>query len=87
VECLVVKGVSDVADKDKTDDWQPQAAMNAAEYLCEMMNKAGHLFGTLVVYMFVHCPGVDPRGGAQKVAGIQIPLARVHKLLFIMNSC
>jgi len=45
VECLVVKGVSDLADKEKTDGWQPQAATNAAEYLCEMINKAEHIFG------------------------------------------
>lgn len=44
VECLVVKGVSDLADKDKADNWQPQAAINAAKYLSAMMNKASHLF-------------------------------------------
>ena len=51
VECLVVKGVSDLADKDKSDGWQPQAAMNAATYLCEMMNRADHLFEVQVRLM------------------------------------
>jgi len=44
VECLVVKGVSDLADKDKDDDWQPQAATNAAIYLHASVNKYVHLF-------------------------------------------
>ena len=44
VECLVVKGVSDLADDAKSDDWQPQAAKNAAEYLKEQMNNASHMF-------------------------------------------
>ena len=39
VVCMVVKGVSDHADKDKADNWQPQAAMNAAEALCKAMEK------------------------------------------------
>ncbi|XP_065888385.1 death domain-containing ATP nucleosidase-like isoform X3 [Dysidea avara] len=43
-ECLVVKGVCDLADEHKDDNWQPQAATNAAEYLCEMMNNGHHLF-------------------------------------------
>ena len=40
IECLVVKGVSDFGDQNKNDDWQPQAATNAAKYLCEVMTKA-----------------------------------------------
>ena len=48
-ECLVVKGVSDLADEHKDDDWQPQAATNAAKYLCKMMNDGVHLFGKTVV--------------------------------------
>ena len=44
VECLVVKGVSDLADKDKSDGWQPQAAINAAKYLSAMINSATDLF-------------------------------------------
>ena len=39
VVCMVVKGVSDHADKDKADNWQPQAALNAAEALCKAMEK------------------------------------------------
>ena len=38
-EFLVVKGVSDLADEDKNDDWQPQAAVNAADALYEVMAK------------------------------------------------
>ena len=37
VEFLVVKGISDCAGPDKDDDWQPQAALNAAETLCKAM--------------------------------------------------
>ena len=37
VECLVVKGVCDFGDKHKNDDWQPQAARNAVEYLSKSM--------------------------------------------------
>jgi len=44
VECLVVKGVSDLADKDKDDDCQPQAATNGAKYLHASLNKCVHLF-------------------------------------------
>ena len=40
VECLVVKGVSDLADVEKNDDWQPQAARNAAKYLNDRINNA-----------------------------------------------
>ena len=39
VGCLVVKGVCDLANKHKADDWQPQVATNAAQYLCKMINK------------------------------------------------
>ena len=39
IEFLVVKGVSDLADEDKVDDWQPQAAVNAASALYEVMEK------------------------------------------------
>ena len=42
VGCLVVKGVCDLANKHKADDWQPQAATNAAQYLCKMINKGKH---------------------------------------------
>ena len=44
VECLVVKGVSDLGDKNKDDNWQPQAATNAVKYLCKSMKHAKHLF-------------------------------------------
>ena len=33
IVCMVVKGVSDLADKNKADNWQPQAALNAAKAL------------------------------------------------------
>ena len=34
---MVVKGVCDLADGNKADNWQPQAALNAAEALCKAM--------------------------------------------------
>ena len=37
--CMVVKGVSDYANEDKNDHWQPAAARNAACFLLYMMNK------------------------------------------------
>ena len=37
VEFLVVKGVSDLANEKKNDVWQPQAASNAVNVLCEVM--------------------------------------------------
>ena len=40
IEVLVVKGVSDFADEHKNDCYQPEAALNAAESLCEVMTKA-----------------------------------------------
>ena len=40
IDYLIVKGVSDFGDANKNDDWQPQAALNAARYLCEAMTKA-----------------------------------------------
>ena len=40
IEYSVVKGVCDFGDLDKNDDWQPQAATNAAKSLCEVMTKA-----------------------------------------------
>jgi len=39
VECLVVKGVSDYANRNKDDTWQPAAARNATRYLSDMINK------------------------------------------------
>ena len=36
---LVIKGVSDYANRDKSDTWQPAAARNATRYLSEMINK------------------------------------------------
>jgi len=48
VKCLVVKGVSDLADKSKEDG---QAAVNAVMYLCGMMNRANHLFKVLVRFI------------------------------------
>ena len=53
VECLVVKGVSDYSNKEKADDWQPQAATNSAQYLCEIMNKTEHLFGMVIFAIMV----------------------------------
>ena len=41
-----MKGVSDLADDDKYDDWQPQAAINAANALYEVMAKY-HAFGKM----------------------------------------
>ena len=37
IEFLVVKGVSDLANEKKDDIWQPQAASNAVNVLCEVM--------------------------------------------------
>ena len=40
VKCyMVVKGVSDYANRNKNDAWQPAAAKNAACYLSDMINK------------------------------------------------
>ena len=39
VECLVVKGVSDYANREKNDEWQPAAASNATHYLSVMINE------------------------------------------------
>ena len=36
---LVIKGVSDYANRDKSDAWQPAAARNATHYLSDMINK------------------------------------------------
>ena len=36
---LVVKGVSDYANRHKSDAWQPAAARNATRYLSDMINK------------------------------------------------
>lgn len=36
--CLVVKGVSDYANNEKNDAWQPAAARNAIRYLSDMIN-------------------------------------------------
>ena len=36
---LVIKGVSDYANRDKSDAWQPAAARNATCYLSAMINK------------------------------------------------
>ena len=38
VECMIVKGVSDLADANKSDDWQPFAATNAVKYLYNEIN-------------------------------------------------
>ena len=40
VECLVVKGVCDFGDEHKNDDWQPQAATNAAKNLSDLLKDA-----------------------------------------------
>ena len=39
IEYLVVKGVADFADREKNDNWQPQAAKNAVSALYEVMKK------------------------------------------------
>ena len=44
VECLVVKGVSDLADMNKADDWQPQAATNAVKFLSSAMEQVKFFF-------------------------------------------
>ena len=51
-ECLVVKGVYHLIGDFKDDDWQPQAANNAAAYLSKEMNKAIHMFGVSSVCMY-----------------------------------
>jgi len=38
IQCLVVKGVSDYANRSKNDDYQPAAARNAFCFLSEMLN-------------------------------------------------
>ena len=43
VEVLIVKGVSDLADALKNDNWQPQAAMNAAKALCQALEDFGKI--------------------------------------------
>ena len=40
---LVIKGVSDYANRDKNDAWQPAAARNATRYLSDMINKKAAL--------------------------------------------
>ena len=37
VGCMIVKGVCDLANKHIADDWQPQAATNAARYLRQVI--------------------------------------------------
>ena len=37
IQFLVVKGVSDLADEKKSDNWQPQAASNAVDALYQVM--------------------------------------------------
>ena len=44
---MVVKGVSDLADEDKDDDWQPEAATNAAKALCKAMEDS-KFFGKML---------------------------------------
>ena len=44
IVCMIVKGVCDLADEDKDNRWQPQAAINAAKALCKAM-KYSTLFG------------------------------------------
>ena len=39
---LVIKGVSDYANRDKSDAWQPAAARNATCYLSDMINICSH---------------------------------------------
>ena len=39
VDCLVVKGISDYANREKNDQWQPLAARNATCFLSYMINK------------------------------------------------
>ena len=46
IEFLIVKGVSDLADEHKADDWQPQAATNAAKALCRKLGQCD-FFGKL----------------------------------------
>ena len=55
IQFLVIKGVSDLADKNKNDDWQAQAASNAAKALCEVMTafKFGKMIKQLYIYMFL----------------------------------
>ena len=57
IEYLVVKGVSDLADEDKVDDWQPQAAVNAANALYEVMAKydAFGKMAKLYLHVNIYC--------------------------------
>ena len=48
IEILVIKGVCDFADLHKNDGWQPQAAVNAADVLCQAIGKFDS-FGKLTV--------------------------------------
>ena len=55
IQFLVIKGVSDLADKNKNDDWQAQAASNAAKALCKVMTAFdfGKMIKQLYIYMFL----------------------------------
>ena len=55
VSCLVVKGVCDLANKNKADDWQPQAATNAARYLCKMINEGKCYLVRGQFFLYVLC--------------------------------
>ena len=46
IQFLVVKGVSDLADEKKSDNWQPQAASNAVDALYQVM--AAFKFGKII---------------------------------------
>ena len=50
IVCMIVKGVSDLADKNKADNWQPQAALNAAKALCKAMKSYAP-----IGKMFIEC--------------------------------
>ena len=46
IQFLVVKGVSDLADEKKSDNWKPQAASNAVDALYQVM--AAFKFGKII---------------------------------------
>ena len=51
---LVVKGVSDYANRDKSDAWQPAAARNATRYLSAMINeKAAAVSNYIMLIVYI----------------------------------
>jgi tetratricopeptide (TPR) repeat protein len=65
-ELLVVRGVSDRADRDKNDDYHRYAARSAAEFLVALLARLPRLVGEAqsavadALGILVHCPGGLP---------------------------